>query len=660
MGDIIARVTVANKARVMALLCCLIAFLLSAWALDARSLWGDEAFSVWASKQSAIKLMAGLDAQPPLYHLALGAARALAGESVFAIRFISVMAGVLLVAVSAVLGQRIGGIYVSILAALLMSTSPILIYFMQEARMYSLAALMAGGAMLATVMLYPLQRGRLSAVGCWLSYVLLSLAALFTHFYTAGILLANSMALGVAALRSRNPRRLVEWVIAHGVIALIFLGWFIGLQSRYAVQSAQSRPRIVPLWEDIVNNIGRGINGLIFGMRADAGTTIFALVLFVGALAGLAGYWRRGKRGEALLIAGWIGFSMLLVLLTAAPSGLVSDFNPRYFLFALLPLALAAGGWSLWRLEIGDQISSKPQISPIGAHRNLQSPIAAIVAFIALIPALAGLSALFDTSWQKSRYHELVDVMRQRSRPTDGVVMVNSDQYVLMDYYGPTNLQTLNVPNGDLSTAPEKVTAAVQQFMRDKGRVWLINFGWAMNLQPRSAAEQALSAAGARTYSQGFQDAALALYDLQSTGEDAPVQPRDVRFDGQIQLAGVRERSTAYQPGDAITLDLIWKALQKPQADYTVFMHLRKAGDGGQIAAFDGQPANGASPTSSWSAGQTITDTRAVAIPADAPAGDYDVIIGLYQYPSFDRLKIDGADNTEYTVSSRYHHTLMF
>ncbi len=229
--------------------------------------------------------------------------------------------------------------------------------------------------------------------------------------------------------------------------------------------------------------------------------------------------------------------------------------------------------------------------------------------------------------------------------------MVNSDQYVLMEYYGPANLPALSVDNGELSSVPAKVTDDVQQFMQDKGRVWLINFGWAMNLQGRSPAEQALAEKGARTFAQGFQDAALALYDLRASGEDAPVQAKEVRFDGQIQLAGVRERSAAYQPGDAITLDLLWNALQKPKADYTVFMHLRNAADGAQIAAFDGPPANGAAPTSSWTVGQTITDTRAIAIPQDAPAGEYDVIIGLYQYPSFERLTIDGTDNTEVAVS---------
>jgi hypothetical protein len=642
-------VTVANKARALALLCCLIAFLLGVWALDARSLWGDEAFSVWASKQSALKLIAGLDAQPPLYHLALGAARALWGESVFAIRFISVACGVLLVAAGANMGRRIGGSAVALTTALLLATSPILIYFMQEARMYTPAALMAGGAMLlAVVILQRIRAHQHPTTGYWLAYVLLSLAALFTHFYTAGVLLANSIALGVAALRSRNARRMAEWVIAHAAIAVVFLGWFIGLQSRYAVQSAQSRPRIVPLPEDIINNIGRGINGLIFGMRADAGTTIFALALFVLALAGLLGYWRRGRRGEALLIAGAIGFSMLLVLLTAAPSGLVSDFNPRYFMFTLLPLALAAGGWTLMFTREERREEMAKQRSPLQTS-FLLSFVPVLV--IALIPALIGIAQLLDTSWQKSRYNALIEAIRQGSRPGDGIVMVNSDQFVLMDYYGPGILPVLNVPNGELSSAPANVTAQVQQFVQDKARVWLINFGWAMNLQGRSAAEEALAVKGARTFSQGFQDAALALYDLRASGSDAPIQPKDVRFGGQIVLAGVRERGTAYQAGDAITLDLFWQALQQPKADYTVFMHLRKAGDGAQIAAFDGPPANGAAPTSGWQIGQTITDTRAIAIPPDAPAGEYDVVIGLYQYPSFERLMIDGGDRTEIAIS---------
>jgi uncharacterized membrane protein len=136
-------------ARRLALRLCGLAFALGTFALDARSLWGDEAFSVWASKQSALALIGGLDAQPPLYHLALGLARAIWGEMVFALRFLSVICAVLLVAVGARLGWQIGGPRAAIPAASLLATLPILLYYAQEARMYALGMLPAGSGCVA-------------------------------------------------------------------------------------------------------------------------------------------------------------------------------------------------------------------------------------------------------------------------------------------------------------------------------------------------------------------------------------------------------------------------------------------------------------------------------------------------------------------------------
>lgn len=43
----------------LALLAALASFALATLTLDWRSLWGDEAFSVWASKQSLLALWGG-------------------------------------------------------------------------------------------------------------------------------------------------------------------------------------------------------------------------------------------------------------------------------------------------------------------------------------------------------------------------------------------------------------------------------------------------------------------------------------------------------------------------------------------------------------------------------------------------------------------------
>ena len=634
---------IADKwARRAALGCCWLAFLLATWTLDLRGLWGDEAFSVWASKQPALALIAGLDAQPPLYHLLLGASRLLWGESVFAVRYLSVICAVLLVAVGARLGWHIGGPGAASLTALLLATSPILLYYAQEARMYALAALLAGGAMLlARTMCHP-GRGSPSAAR-WGAYAALSLGALFTHYYAAGVLLINALALGGAALRSRDARRIRAWLAGHAAIALIFGAWFIGLQSRYVARSAAGRGRILPLFEDIMTNFGVGVNGLLFGMRADGSMTAIALLLFALGLMGLVGYWRHGQRRDVLLMLGWIVASLGIVSATAARSGIVSDFSPRYYLFALLPLALAVGGWlRVWQ--------SKPSLLPGLLPFNPSLRSFTLITLVALAPAVVGDLQLFDASWQKSRYDAMIAVIRERAQPGDGVVLVNSDQFPLLEYYGPLDVPAWIVSNDALSRDPDSVGDELSRFVADKTRAWLVNYGWAMALQPRSVVEQALNARGARTYAQGFQDVALALYDLRFAAGDAPVQLRDVRFGGQIALIGLRERAQDYRPGDAVTLDLIWRAERKPQADYTVFMHLRRADDGHQIAAFDSPPVNGSAPTSSWTPGTIITDTRAVPIPSDAAPGDYHVIIGWYLYPSFERLTVDGSDATEYVV----------
>ena len=80
------------------------------------------------------------DTNPPLYFVGLSALRALAGESEYALRFASVIAGVLLVPLLYVMGKRLFSERAGVLAAVLGTFSPFLIWYSQEARMYTLLA----------------------------------------------------------------------------------------------------------------------------------------------------------------------------------------------------------------------------------------------------------------------------------------------------------------------------------------------------------------------------------------------------------------------------------------------------------------------------------------------------------------------------------------
>jgi uncharacterized membrane protein len=75
--------------------------------------------------------------------------------------------------------------------------------------------------------------------------------------------------------------------------------------------------------------------------------------------------------------------------------------------------------------------------------------------------------------------------------------------------------------------------------------------------------------------------------------------------------------------------------------DYTVFVHLRSP-DGRTIASSDGMPTwFTVWPTSRWKDdGYETWDTHGLSLPADLPAGTYDVVVGWYNWKTGDRLDL--------------------
>jgi hypothetical protein len=108
--------------------------------------------------------------------------------------------------------------------------------------------------------------------------------------------------------------------------------------------------------------------------------------------------------------------------------------------------------------------------------------------------------------------------------------------------------------------------------------------------------------------------------------------------------------NASLRPGDTITLTLYWKADSAVDTSYTVFMHLvgkvlnpaQKNYLWGQV---DQIPGQGARPATAWAVGQVIPDGYALPIQPNAPAGTYQIEIGLYDTATGTRLKMDdGGD----------------
>ena len=81
--------------------------------------------------------------------------------------------------------------------------------------------------------------------------------------------------------------------------------------------------------------------------------------------------------------------------------------------------------------------------------------------------------------------------------------------------------------------------------------------------------------------------------------------------------------------GGLLNLALYWQATARPETDYVVFIHLVDEA-GNIVSQIDSVPVGGARPTTTWRAGEVITDIHNLPIPADLPPGNYHVNAGLY------------------------------
>ncbi len=119
--------------------------------------------------------------------------------------------------------------------------------------------------------------------------------------------------------------------------------------------------------------------------------------------------------------------------------------------------------------------------------------------------------------------------------------------------------------------------------------------------------------------------------------------PLDLRLGESLRLRGFELATPTAVPGGSVQLTLYWQAVAQPAGLYTAFVHLLGP-DGAIVAQDDRWP--GYSPSNTWAAGQVIVDAYAIALPPSAPAGGYQIAVGLYDPMTGDRLIVwDAAGN---------------
>jgi hypothetical protein len=148
-------------------------------------------------------------------------------------------------------------------------------------------------------------------------------------------------------------------------------------------------------------------------------------------------------------------------------------------------------------------------------------------------------------------------------------------------------------------------------------------------------------------------DLDVPLGTLQVTGQTRPIATAHLlaNFRQQVGLRGaeIDGRAAPIAPqtahaGEVINVVLEWECLAAADESYTVFVHLIDLANRPIIDDLDYTPLGGAFPTHlwipKWLPGQQVRDPYRMQLPADLPAGEYLIEVGLYEMVSRRRLHL--------------------
>lgn len=103
------------------------------------------------------------------------------------------------------------------------------------------------------------------------------------------------------------------------------------------------------------------------------------------------------------------------------------------------------------------------------------------------------------------------------------------------------------------------------------------------------------------------------------------------------------------QQNKTFELTLYWRSESPLSIDYTTFVQVLNSKNE-IVAQKDQLPTNGDYPTSLWQPGEIITDEIVVSLPANLPADNYRLVVGLYDSNTGTRLTVPGHQENSLTL----------
>ena len=579
------------------------------YGLDAQALWDDEGISYSRISEPLGNMLSQLPTeQMPAYYALLHAWTRAFGDSVWMMRALSALWGVLAIFAIYLTGNQWFGQPVGLGAALLLAISPSAIRQSQTVRMYPmliaalLLAAVAGTRALGLSAAGPSDRRHRGAVLAFLAYGATATCAAITHLI--GLLGIASLSIWAIWRYRRDRRTVTRWLAAQAPAAIACALWLLySLLLSPAGETLSTTggrlPSLISLGRQAV-----ALLGAAWGVPGDSTTSLAGAMI---ALLGAIGLARtiRGPRADRATLLWQVPGATLAVLFALA---WLAD-APIYArnLAPQAPWAYLAAALGLGAL---DRVG---RWAPVFA-------LAAVVAAVAV-----NLGAYYRRPVENLA--PLVSQIAANSRPGDAIVHTSKWRARSFAYYDESGLPSFEEPD----------VAELQSISDDYQRIWLLVYGY----HPTDDIESCLMAACPQIGTWFSGTTQLMLY-LPDQAPSQISQPLRADF-GPIHLLGYDLRPPGPDPGDLIQLTLWWHCVTAVEPGYKVFVHL--VDESGRIwGQRDAEPVDGLRPTWTWAPGDIVSDPQAFVVDPSAPPGNYRLLVGLYDHPTGRRLPILGAE----------------
>ncbi len=309
-----------------------LAALLRFATLDVQSFWWDEAHTVRALDLNPIQMLREIaehESTPPLYYVTAWFWSKLFGTGEVGLRALSAVFGTALVPVAYALGAKLASRRVGAVLCALVAVNPMLVWFSQEARSYSLLVLTSTASVL--VFVYALEAPTRRRLALW---GLVSSLTLATHYF--GLFLVAVEATWLLA--SWRRQRDVWLAIGAVAVAGLVLAPIAVYQAFFDLSGGIARIPFGDRLRDTAESFLVGPTG------AQLAYVVSIAAVFVGVGLALLALRADGRERDAARVAAGLGIGVLLGSLTLALAGL-DRVLAKNLLPAFVPLALvvAAG-----------------------------------------------------------------------------------------------------------------------------------------------------------------------------------------------------------------------------------------------------------------------------------------------------------------------------